>query len=219
MRKHLIVAAVIVAAFAAAFGSFLLFSPDGRGAGGTDAEPAVRALPVRDDSHRLSDPPSPEVTVVEFLDFECEACGAVYPVVERLRKEYGDRVAFVARAFPMPGHHNSEAAARAAEAAARQGRFAEMYHKLFATQPEWGEARESKARVFRGFAADLGLDLARYDADVASERTAARVRADQSDGLALGVRGTPTFFVDGQRIGTPRSYEDFARLIERRLAG
>ncbi|MFF2847902.1 DsbA family protein [Streptomyces sp. NPDC058001] len=217
MKKHLIVAAVIVAAFATAFASFLLFSPDD-GGGTVDAEPAARAEPVRESSHRLTRPERSELTVVEFLDFECEACGAVYPAVEKLREEYGDRVTFIARYFPMPGHRNGELAARTAEAAARQGKFEEMYGKLFATQARWGEAQESKESTFRGYARELGLDMRAFDTALKDPATAERVRVDQRDGLGLGVQGTPTFFVDGERISTPGSYEVFKSYLDERLA-
>ncbi|RPK69233.1 Disulfide bond formation protein D precursor [Streptomyces sp. ADI96-02] len=217
MKKHLYVAAVIVASFAAALGSFLLFSPDDRGSGTLNVRPAAEALPLRESSHRLTTPARSELTIVEFLDFECEACGAVYPVVEKLRAEYGDRVTFVARYFPMPGHRNGELAARTAEAAARQGKFEEMYGKLFDTQKQWGEAAESKESVFRGYAEQLGLDMKRFDADLADPKTAERVRADQRDGLGLNVQGTPTFFFDGMAISTPGSFEAFKAAIDERL--
>ncbi|MGW4985193.1 DsbA family protein [Streptomyces mirabilis] len=217
MKKHLIVAAVIAAAFAAALGSFLLFSPGDRD-GGVDVQPAAEALPVRDTSHRLTELDKSELTVVEFLDFECEACGAMYPVVERLREEYGDRVTFVARYFPMPGHSNGDLAARTAEAAARQGKFEEMYTKLFTTQKEWGESQEWKQSVFREYAKQLGLNIGRFDTDLADPEMAGRVQDDQSDGLGLGVQGTPTFFVDGTKIQTPGSYEAFKALIDDRLS-
>ncbi|MET8977113.1 thioredoxin domain-containing protein [Streptomyces sp. NPDC004539] len=217
MKKQLIAVAVLLAGFAAALGVYLLFAPEDR-ANRVEERPAADALPVREDSHRLTRPERSELTLVEFLDFECEACGAYHPVVERLRAEYGDRVTFVARYFPMPGHRNGEPAARAAEAAARQGKFEEMYAKLFATQGEWGESRDWKEDVFRGYAAQLGLDMARFDADLADPEVAGRVLADQRDGLGLGVRGTPTFFVDGERIANPGSYEEFRALLEARLS-
>ncbi|MFI2410562.1 DsbA family protein [Streptomyces sp. NPDC018947] len=219
LTKHLIVAAVLVAGFAAALGSYLLLSPGTeRGDGGSDVRPAAGAVPVRESSHRLTDPADSELTLVEFLDFECEACGAYFPVVEKLRAEYGDRVTFVARYFPMPGHRNGELAARTVESAARQGRFEEMYAKLFTTQKEWGEARDSKEDVFRGYAGELGLDMGRFDADLTDPETAGRVQEDQRDGLGLGVQGTPTFFLDGRKIPNPASYEQFKALIEERLA-
>ncbi|MGW2014482.1 DsbA family protein [Streptomyces sp. NPDC001927] len=218
LKKNLLAAAVLVAALAVAFGSFLLFAPNDIGSAAMNAKPAVDAQPVRDNSHRLTTPQRSELTVVEFLDFECEGCGAVHPTVEKLRAEYKDRVTFVARYFPMPGHHNSTTAALAVEAAAQQGKFEGMYTKLFATQKEWGEAQESKADLFRTYAAGLGLDMAKYDATVKAPATLERVKADQQDGLGLGVQGTPTFFVDGVKIQTPGSYESFKALIDSRLA-
>ncbi|MFF7793458.1 thioredoxin domain-containing protein [Streptomyces sp. NPDC007991] len=218
LYKHLIVVAVLVAGFAAALGSYLLFRPDDRGSAGVDVQPAAQAQPVRASSHRLSEPKRSELTVVEFLDFECEACGAYYPVVERLREEYGDRVTFVARYFPMPGHRNAEPAARAAEAAAQQGKFEAMYTKLFTTQKEWGESQEWKESVFRGYAKDLGLNMKKFDADFTDPETAGRVQYDQRDGVGLGVQGTPTFFLDGTKIQPPASYKEFKALIDDRLS-
>ncbi|MFJ2178415.1 DsbA family protein [Streptomyces sp. NPDC087851] len=216
MKKHLYIAAVLVALFAAALGSFLLFRPDSP-SGAVNAAPVAEAQPVRGTSHRLTRPESSELTVVEFLDFECEACGAAYPVVEKLREEYQDRVTFVARYFPMPGHRNGELAARTAEAAAQQGKFEQMYSKLFTTQAQWGEAQESKETVFRGFAEQLGLDMAKFNAALNDPATAERVRADQRDGLGLGVQGTPTFFIDGEKV-TPGSPQELTALIENRLS-
>ncbi|MFE0251279.1 DsbA family protein [Streptomyces sp. NPDC059010] len=217
-KRQLFAVVVLVAGFAAAIGSYLLFKPDDRGSGGLDVRPVAEAMAVRDNSHRLTTPKKSELTVVEFLDFECEGCGAFYPVVEKLREEYGDRVTFVARYFPMPGHRNGELAARTAQAAAHQGKFEEMYSKLFTTQKEWGEAQESKQDVFRDYAKQLGLDMAQFDTALADPRVAERVRTDQRDGLGLGVQGTPTFFMDGEMIQTPGSYAAFKNLIDARLA-
>lgn len=218
ITKHLIIAAVLVACFAAALGSYLLLRPDTPSDSATSVQPAAQALPVRDTSHRLSTPGRSELTIVEFLDFECEACGAYYPAVEKLREQYGDRVTFVARYFPMPGHRNGELAARTAEAAAQQGKFEEMYSKLFTTQKEWGESQESKEDVFRGYAKELGLDMKKFDSDLTAPATAERVRADQRDGLGLGVQGTPAFVVDGVRIQNPATFDAFKKLIDDHLA-
>ncbi|MET0829683.1 MAG: thioredoxin domain-containing protein [Microbacterium sp.] len=155
---------------------------------------------VRSTSHVLDDGGADAVTVVEFLDFECEACGAFYPVVEDLREQFAGEITYVIRYFPLPGHTNSTNAALAAEAAAHQGRFEEMYHRLFETQAQWGEAQESRADVFRGFAEELGLDMNAYDDAVANPATLARVQADFDEGQALGVNSTPTFFVEGEQV-------------------
>ncbi len=172
---------------------------------------------VRDDSHVLGEEGSSEVTFVEFLDFECEACGAAYPIVEDLREKYAGEVTFVIRYFPLPGHVNSGAAARAVESAARQGELEAMYSKMYETQAEWGESQEPKDELFRTYAEDLGLDMDQYDADVASEDVADRVARDVADGESLGVSGTPTFFVDGE-LFQPRTVEDFTAVIDEALA-
>lgn len=171
---------------------------------------------VRDDSHRLSTAPDGKVTFVEFLDFECEACGAAYPLVEQLRQEYAGKVTFVARYFPIPSHANAETAAVAVEAAARQGRFEAMYQRMYESQAEWAEQQESKAEVFRAYAADLRLDMEAYDRAVADPATLERVLADRADGDSAGVQGTPTFFLNGTRL-EPRSAEDLRAAIDSAL--
>ncbi|MDN4161898.1 MULTISPECIES: thioredoxin domain-containing protein [Nocardioides] len=156
------------------------------------------------------------VTFVEFLDFECEACRAAYPFVEELRAEYEGRVTFVARFFPLPGHFNAERAARAVEAAAQQGAFEAMYQRMYETQEEWGEQQVPLDDLFRSFAEDLDLDMAAWDKAYAAQATTERVAKDVEDGIALGVQGTPTFFVDGERL-EPRTYGDFTDALDAAL--
>jgi protein-disulfide isomerase len=172
---------------------------------------------VRENSHRLSTVADGRVTFVEFLDFECEACAAAYPAVEQLRSEYADRVTFVVRHFPVPSHANAENAAVSVEAAGRQGRFEAMYRRMFETQREWGEQQVSQAPLFRRFAAELGLDMDAYDRSVADPATLERVRADRLDGVSAGVRGTPTFFLNGVRL-QPRSIDDLRAALDRELS-
>jgi protein-disulfide isomerase len=166
---------------------------------GGDASAAPASV-VRENSHVLGEPGAGDVTLVEFLDFECEACGAFYPIVEELRKQYAGQVTFVTRYFPLDGHKNSRNAAVAAEAAAQQGAFEQMYNRLFETQSEWGEQSDSRAPLFREFATEIGLDMAAYDAAVSDPATLERVVSDFQDGLSLGVQSTPTFFLNGERL-------------------
>ncbi|TYP87457.1 DsbA family protein [Blastococcus xanthinilyticus] len=215
MSTNLKVSAALVAAFAAVVAAFLILgqsdsgsSADGGAAGGVQV--------VAEDSHRLGEPGAGDVTLVEFLDFECEACASVYPFVEQLREDYGGQVTFMARYMPMPGHPNAENAAVAVEAAAQQGEFEAMYQRMYETQEQWSHREESQAAVFRGFAADLGLDLASYDEDVADPATLERVLADRDDGLALGVEGTPTFFLNGEKLEVTTT-DEFIEQIEAAL--
>lgn len=172
---------------------------------------------VREDSRVLGEEGSSGVTFVEFLDFECEACGAAYPIVEDLREKYAGEVTFVIRYFPLPGHVNAGAAARAVESAARQGELEAMYSRMYETQKEWGESQESKEDLFRTYAEELGLDMDQYDADVTSEEVDARVARDMADGESLGVSGTPTFYVDGE-LFQPQVIEDFSTVLDEALA-
>ncbi|AFR31250.1 putative thioredoxin domain protein (DSBA) (plasmid) [Arthrobacter sp. Rue61a] len=176
------------------------------------AQPAAEAQLVREDSHRVTSPATEKAQLVEFLDFECEACLAAQPVVEELKKEFGDRITFVNRYFPLPAHRNSATAALAVEAAAQQGKYEQMYAKMFETQPQWGEKTESQAPLFRTFAQELGLDLAAYDAAVADDKTKERIKKDIADGTALGVKGTPTFFLNGEML-TLETKEQFRQLL------
>ncbi len=109
---------------------------------------AADAQLVREDSHRVTSPSTEKAQLVEFLDFECESCRAAEPLVQQLKQEYGDRITFVHRYFPLPGHRNSGNAALAVEAAAAQGKYEQMAAKLFETQPQWGNKQDSQsARV------------------------------------------------------------------------
>jgi len=166
-----------------------------------DAADTAGALPgALTNSHVLDDAGPNAPTLVEFLDFECEACGAFYPVIEELRAEYEGEINYVVRYFPLPGHFNSMNAAVAAEAAAQQGQFEAMYQRLFESQTQWGEQQTSRAELFRSFAEDLSLDMAAYDAAVADPATQQRVEQDLNDGKYRDVSGTPTFFLDGERL-------------------
>lgn len=171
---------------------------------------------VRDNSHRLNTVPGSDVNFVEFLDFECEACRAAFPLVEQLRAEYGDRVNFVVRYFPIQSHFNAERAARAVEAAARQDKFEPMYKKMYETQSQWGEQRTPADAMFRGFATELGIDMGAFDTAYNDPATLDRINLDVADGEALGVQGTPTFFLDGTRVEF-RTYEDLSAAIDRAL--
>ncbi|MGE2734726.1 DsbA family protein [Mycolicibacterium vaccae] len=207
---------VLVVAAAAIGAGWYFSGRDGGGAPET-AQASDQSRVVRANSHRLNSVPDSDVTFVEFLDFECEGCRAAFPEVEKLRAEYGDRVNFVVRYFPMSGHFNGERAARAVEAAAAQGKFEAMYEKMFETQPEWGGKREPADDVFRGFAADLGLDVAAWEAAYNAQATLDRVNEDVADATALGVQGTPTFFLNGEEL-LIRSYGELDTAIKEALS-
>lgn len=169
--------------------------------------------PITAEDHTKGDVEG-HVVLVEYLDFECEACGAYYPIIKSLEKQFDKDITFVARYFPLPGHKNGLPAALAAEAAGRQGKFWEMHDLLFERQKEWGEKQVETPEVFEAFAAELQLDMEKFRADVASADVRARVQRDIDSGRALGVNSTPSFFVNGERLENPKSEREFWRVLE-----
>jgi len=140
--------------------------------------------------------PGGAVVLVEYGDFECPYCRAAFGPVGKVVDRMGGRVAFAWRHFPIARKHpHAEHAAEAAEGAAAQGRFWEMHDLLFANQ----KALEDDDLV--GYAAQLGLDTARFEEELRSGAHAARVREDLESGERSGVEGTPSFFIDGERYG------------------
>lgn len=154
------------------------------------------------------------VTIVEYLDFECEACGAYYPLVKQLSEEFKDDVRFVNRYFPLPGHQNGLPAALAVEAAAKQGRYWEMHDKLFEEQASWGEKQAADPTIFENYAQQIGLNIDQFKKDVNSAEVKERVERDRNSGIRLGVSGTPTFFLNGDKIPNPKTAEDFRTFIK-----
>jgi diadenylate cyclase len=169
--------------------------------------------PVGDRDHARG-PATAPVTLVEYGDFECPYCGRTYPVVKELRERLGDRLRFVFRHFPLDSVHlHARRAAEAAEAAAAQGRFWEMHDLLFANQEDLDD------ESLRRYATGLGLDLARFESDLAERRHAPRVREDRLDGERSGVEGTPTFFVNGARYEGSLDLEGLQAAVEEAARG
>ncbi|WP_425845754.1 DsbA family protein [Agrococcus sp. TSP3-2-1] len=171
---------------------------------------------VDESTHLLSDAGPGAPVVVEFFDYECPACGQFAPIVDDLVERHGDEVTFAVRYFPLPSHPNAIPAAVAAEAAAQQGAFAEMHALLLERQSDWAGA-DGAEETFRGYAEELGLDLAAFDQAVAADATLDRVALDANAGIALGVPSTPTFYVDGEQLQL-RDFGDLEAAIEAALA-
>ncbi|GAB4086856.1 Na+/H+ antiporter NhaA [Myceligenerans cantabricum] len=143
--------------------------------------------------HLRGDPAAP-YTVVEYLDFQCPFCARVTGMSLDLRDYFGDQIRYVVRHLPLEDvHPQAFGAALAAEAAHRQGAFWEMHDVLFANQARL------EPEDLRGYAAELGLDPTRFDADMADETLADRIRVHTRSAHESGARGTPTFFLNGVR--------------------
>lgn len=154
--------------------------------------------------------PQARVTVIEFTDYQCPSCAQQHPVVERIMKEFGDRVRLVVRDFPLSQHAEATKAAEAAEAAREQGKYWEYVAVLFRNQSALGVDK------LKQYATELGLDRARFDSSLDSGKFAEKVQRDVLDGRKLGVNGTPTFYVNGKRV-SDRSYEALKATIESSL--
>ncbi len=160
---------------------------------------------VRDDSPMLG-PENAKVTIVEFLDPECESCAAFAPAVKRVMKEFEGNTRLVIRY--MPFHRNSRIAASYLEAAGEQGKYWEMMDKMFENQDQWGEihgpgphpVRPEPTSLFEKWAGEIGLNIEQLRASSQEKKHMEKVDRDAADGRKLGVRGTPTIFVNGRRL-------------------
>lgn len=212
----IVVAIIGIAAFAFLIGNSLYKNT------ATTQEPALTAEQSAILAIRESDWVTPAgedaVTLVEYLDFECEACRRYYPATKQLKQEYGDKIQFAIRYFPLPSHKNSRTAAYAAEAAGKQGKFWAMADILFAKNAEWAGKQVADQALFEKYATEIGLNMEQYRKDVVSEEVMKRVDDSYNEGVALGIRGTPTFFLDGDRMTNPQDYAGFKKLIDDALA-
>lgn len=157
---------------------------------------SLASAPVGAEPANLKGSASASVTIEEFIDFQCDACAAKHPIVKELVEGYGDKVAFTIRNFPVGERKRAYDAALAAEAAGMQGRFWEMYDKLFEKQSDWSTSDEHR-RHFADYAKELGIDIDRFKADMDSEAVRSRIEADLARGKAAGVRSTPSLYING----------------------
>lgn len=143
------------------------------------------------------------VTVEEFADYQCGGCAAVHPVMKELASAYaGNRnFRFIYRHYPLaiPAHDKSYEASVATEAAGLQGKFWQMQDQLFRNQAAWTSSQNYR-QIWSEYASNLGMDVQRFQADIAGIQTKNRVDADIQRGRALGVSSTPTVFVNGKPV-------------------
>ncbi len=136
--------------------------------------------------------PMAKVSIVEFSDFECPHCGAAHPILTRVLEEYAGKVNLVFKQFPLDSHKNAAPAARASVAAQAQGKFWELADQLFEHQ------RELSTDKIRELAKAAGLDLGKFDVDLAAPSVQERVESDKKEGTSLGIQGTPSLFINGR---------------------
>lgn len=164
----------------------------------------VRDVPI--DGSPSKGPESAPVVVVEFADFECPFCASIAPVFEKAWEERKEKVRFVFKFMPLPGHPHGEISARAGIAAGLQGKFWEMNKKMFGNRDHLEESD------LQSYAKDLGLDLAKFRADMNSQAATDRLAQDRKLADSLGVKGTPTVYVNGREFDVRQDLGDWINL-------
>lgn len=174
---------------------------------------ATSNLPAVNSSDWVKGEKGAKVTLIEYSDFQCPACATYYPILKQLNQEFGDKMQFVYRHFPLKKHLNAELVARAAEAAGRQEKFWEMHDLIFENQGKWSDDKNAEAKFVK-YAQSLNLDLEKFKANLNSQEIKEKVKSDLQGGLGAGVSATPTFFLNGVKLQNPQNYEEFKRIIE-----
>jgi protein-disulfide isomerase len=174
-------------------------------------EPFRVAIPV--DGYQSQGPPKAPVTIVEFTDLECPYCLQMNTALKQIRRDYGDSVRLVMRAFPLAQlHPNSIKAAEACYCAADQGRFWEYRNKVFEDQKNMSVLSLSMK------AEDMGLDVKEFERCLSTGKYAGRIKADIEAGQALGVNSTPTLFINGRLLKGALPVQEIVKVIEDELA-
>ena len=143
--------------------------------------------------------PAAAVTMEEFGDYQCPPCGMLNGLIKQLEKELDPHLRVIFRHFPLDNHVHARPAAAAAEAAGLQGKFWEMHDQLYQEQAVWMKATDVQT-LFHSYAGMLGLDIERFKKDMQSEAVKARVDSDHKRGTSLGVKNTPTIFLNNTAV-------------------
>jgi protein-disulfide isomerase len=172
----------------------------------------ILTLPTPRRDH-IQGPVNAPIKLLEYGDYECPFCGRAYPIVKAIQKELGASLCFAFRNFPLSTMHpHAEHAARAAEAAGRQGRFWEMHDLLFENQNDLEDVALAR------YAELLGLDARRLVVEILSGAHSQRIREDFKGGIRGGVNGTPTFFINGVRYDGAHALDELIAALTRAAA-
>jgi len=162
-------------------------------------------------------PENAKVKVIEFTDYECPYCGKYSrETFDKIKENYGDKIRYVLKDFPLDFHANARLAATSANCAEKQGKYWEMHHELFADQDAWAQAEKPDEKI-KEIAGKVGLDAKQFDACLQDDAIAQEINEDVEYGGQLGVSGTPAFFVNDKTFSGFKSYEDFKAIIDQEL--
>ena len=166
----------------------------------------------------VSEPTGPKtVLMVEYMDFRCMASAQAAPTVRRLRQEYGDQLKFELRHFPLAYHTGADKAAQASECARSQGKFWEYHDQLLNLTSLGGDVGVRK--IMDMTAQDVGLEMIEYQKCMEYQRFAPFVESHLAEGRSLGIRSTPTFIINGQRVEGALPYKSLKDIVESKMQG
>jgi protein-disulfide isomerase len=174
-------------------------------------EPPRAAINLRPNVPAMGPADAP-VLIVEWSDYQCPFCKRAHPTIEQVLTEYKDKVRFVHLDYPLPFHQQAKPAAEAVHCAEDQGKFWEYHTNLYSTPGDLSNADLSKR------ASDLGLDSAAFEACVSSNKHEALIQTNYDDGAALGVTGTPAFFINGRMLVGAQPIDQFRTIINDELS-
>lgn len=176
-------------------------------------ETLITKIPPITEKDLQTGPKNAKVTLTEYADFQCPACGQYYPWVEHLKKDFKGKIHVVYRTFPLINfHQNALAAAEAAYASSLQGKFWEMYALLYQHQADWSSLQDPQP-VFTDYAKKIGLAIDTFHKDSADPKTKKYIMDEETAGASAGVNSTPSFFINGKQIKNSASYEEFKQAI------
>lgn len=147
--------------------------------------------------------PTAAVVLEEFADFQCGACATTHPVMKEIQSSYGSKIKLIFRNYPLQMHDKAFDAAVAAEAAGLQGKFWAMQDQLFTNQQTWASPSANAKDLWVSYAEKIGLDVAKWQSDMAGLAAKSRVQQDLERGRAISIGSTPTLFINGQSVPFP----------------
>jgi protein-disulfide isomerase len=172
--------------------------------------PGLKPLFSKADHHK-GNIQSP-VQLLEFGDFQCPHCGAAYPMLKKIEKSFGPRLLFIFRHFPLSeSHPYAKIAAISSEAAARQGKFWEMFDLIFENQSLLSR------NMLMGLAKTLHLNIKKFEADLGNPELAKKVEDDFESGMISGVNGTPSFFINNEKYNGPYTFESLTTALDQAI--
>lgn len=180
------------------------------------SSPAVNDTPdvVITQSDHVRGAKDGKVTLVEFGDFQCPACGAWEPMIRQVLADNKDTLKMSYRHFPLTQiHRNALISAKASEAASLQGKFWEMHDMLYDKQEEWSESLNARDFILT-YATTLGLNATKFKTDLDSKAIEDKILAELKEGTRLGIQGTPTFFLNGKKLENVTDLASFNKAIK-----